>query len=157
MGHATGYIVVQMPFGIQYYTGDTIMKRSVQITIAAILNALVSLANIVMTIPLLAMGAEAVNQQAAVENPPFFILVLAMILGVIGVIGSWGLWQNQRWAKIVVILINALGGLSALPGVILAETTALRMSAIVGVGASLVIIVLLLWPSPRTAPEMATS
>jgi uncharacterized membrane protein (DUF2068 family) len=131
------------------------MKRSMPTTIAAVLNALWSLVNIVMAVPLLSLGADAVNEQAAVENPPYFIVVIAIILGVVGLVGSWGLWQNQKWAKIVVIVIGALGGLSALPGVLFAETLALRTSAISGVVIPLIIIVLLLWPHPKAAIESA--
>jgi uncharacterized membrane protein (DUF2068 family) len=131
------------------------MKRSIQTTIAAVLNALWCLVNIVMAVPLLALGADAVNEQAAMENPPYFVVVIAIILGVVGLVGSWGLWQNQKWAKIVVIIVDALGGLSALPGILFAETPALRMSAISGVVIPLVIIVLLLWPRPKAVAESA--
>lgn len=131
------------------------MKRSMQTTIAAVVNALWSLLNVILTVPMLAMGADAVNEQAAVDNPPYFILVLSIILGVVGLVGSWGLWQNQKWAKIVVIIVVAVGGMSALPGVILAETTALRLSAIAAVAIPLAVITLLLVRSPRTASEPA--
>jgi uncharacterized membrane protein (DUF2068 family) len=87
--------------------------------------------------------------------PPYSVVVLAVILGVIGLIASWGVWQNQKWAKIVVIIVGALGGLSALPGVLFAPTPGLRMSAISGVVIPLVIIVLLLWPRPKAAVESA--
>lgn len=128
------------------------MQRSTPVTVAAILNAIMSLANIVFSIPVLAMGADAANAQAAVNNPPFFIVLLGLSLGVAGLVGSWGLWQNQKWARILVIVINVLGGISALPGLTLAQTTLLRLSAIVGVAVSLVIVVLLLW---RSRPEVA--
>ena len=129
------------------------MQRSVQTTVAAILNGLLSLANILLAIPLLAMGADAVNAQAAVNNPPFFVVVMALILGVIGLVGSWGLWQNQKWARILVIVISVLGGLSALPGVMVAESMTLRLSAIAGVVLPITIIVLLLWGGRQPVVE----
>jgi uncharacterized membrane protein (DUF2068 family) len=131
------------------------MKRSMQTTIAAILNVLFSLVNIALGVSLLSLGADAVNQQAATESPPYLIVVIAVILGVVGLVGSWGLWQNQKWAKIVVIVISALGGLSAMPGILFAETLLLRMSAIAGVVIPLVIIILLLWRSSKAAAESA--
>jgi uncharacterized membrane protein (DUF2068 family) len=131
------------------------MKRSIPTTIAAVLNALWSLVNIVMAVPILSLGADAVNEQAAVDNPPYFIVVIAVILGVVGLVGSWGLWQNQKWAKIIVIVIGALGGLSALPGILFAETLVLRMAAISGVAIPLIVIILLLWPRSKAAAESA--
>lgn len=133
------------------------MKRSKQTTIAAILTGIFGIYNIVASIPILAQGAEAVNATAAVDNPPYFILVLALILGVVALVAAWGLWRNQRWAKIITILIMALGGLSALPGVLFAETLSLRISAIAGVVIPLSVIVLILWRSPQTAAESTTS
>lgn len=133
------------------------MKRSKQTTIAAILTGIFGIYNIVASIPILAQGAEAVNATAAVDNPPYFILVLALILGVVALVTAWGLWRNQRWAKIITILIMALGGLSALPGVLFAETLSLRISAIAGVVIPLSVIVLILWRSPQTAAESTTS
>lgn len=133
------------------------MKRSKQTTIAAILTGIFGIYNIIASIPILAQGAEAVNATAAVDNPPYFILVLALILGVVALVAAWGLWRNQRWAKIITILIMALGGLSALPGVLFAETLSLRISAIAGVVIPLSVIVLILWRSPQTAAESTTS
>lgn len=130
------------------------MQRPIQLTIAAVLNGIQSLVNIVFAIPLLAMGADAVNAQTAVDNPPFFIVILGLILATAGLVGSWGLWQNQRWARILVIVINVLGGLSALPGVAFAQTTALRLSAIVSVAVAVIIIVLLLWRTRGQTAEV---
>jgi hypothetical protein len=143
-----------MSFGIQYIQrGNKLMKRSIPTTIAAVLNAIWSLVNLVEAVPVLGMGADAVNTSQ--DMPPYSVVVLAVILGVIGLIASWGVWQNQKWAKIVVIIVGALGGLSALPGVLFAPTPGLRMSAISGVVIPLAIIVLLLWPRPKAAVESA--
>jgi uncharacterized membrane protein (DUF2068 family) len=129
------------------------MKRSIPTTIAAVLNALWSLVNLIEAVPVLGMGADAVNTSQ--DMPPYSVVVLAVILGVISLVGSWGVWQNQKWAKIVVIIVDALGGSSALPGILFAPTPGLRISAITGVVIPLIIIVLLLWPRSKAAAESA--
>jgi uncharacterized membrane protein len=133
------------------------MKRSIQTTIAAVLSALFGIFNIAFSVPALALGAEEANAQAAINNPPYFILVLGIIMGGIGLVAVWGLWKNQKWAKIATLVIMAMGILGALPGVLWAETTGLRMAAIAGVVLPLIIIVLLLWPSPQRVVELADS
>jgi hypothetical protein len=51
-----------MSFGIQYtQRGNILMKRSIPTTIAAVLNAIWSLVNLVEAVPVLGMGADAVN------------------------------------------------------------------------------------------------
>mgnify|MGYP001023454243 FL=1 len=125
------------------------MKRPIQTTIAAILNALFCLYSIVWSVPLLVQGASAI--EPGVNAPPFAVVVLAIILGVAGLVASWGLWLNQKWAKVLTIVVQALGGMSALPGVIFASDPGLRMSAIAGVAFPVVIIVLLLWRAPQQA------
>jgi hypothetical protein len=129
------------------------MERPTRITIAAILMALTSLYSIVAAVPLLARGAAEVN--AGADSPPYFILVVALIAGVAGLVAAYGLWRNQRWGKILTIVLSAINGLSALPGVFFAPTTALWYSAIGTVALSVLIIVLVLWPAPRLAPAQA--
>jgi uncharacterized membrane protein (DUF2068 family) len=125
------------------------MKRSRNTTIAAVLLAAASLYSIIFAIPLLSRGADALN--AAVDSPPFFIVAGSVVFGVLGLVAAYGLWRNQRWGKILAIVVCAINMLSALPGIFFAPTPALFVSASVGVGVSILIIVLALWPTPGAA------
>ena len=120
------------------------MNRSKQITIASILMFLLSAFGIVVAIPPLTQGTAA-------EAPPFFINVLGLALAVLGIVSAYGVWNNQKWGKILTIVICAINVLSALPGVFIAPTTFLWVSATGWIIVSVAIIILLLWPTPKSA------
>jgi len=122
------------------------MQRPKTYTIAAILQLLISLFAIVLTIPELAQGSTAA------DAPPYFVVLLAFAAGILGLVSAYGVWQNQKWGVILTIVLRAVDGLAALPGILFAPTTFLWLSAIAGVLISALIIVLLLWPKPKLAP-----
>ena len=121
------------------------MNRTKQTTIAAILQFLLSAFGIVASIPFLVQGA------AGTEAPPFFVIVLAFIFAVLGMASAYGVWKNQKWGKILTIVLRAVDSLLAVPGVFSAPTPFLWMAATISVGVSIIIIVLLLWRAPRPA------
>jgi hypothetical protein len=121
------------------------MNRPMTYTVAAILQLLISLMAVVYAVPLVFQGAAAVDQ--AGDQPPFFILVMAFSLGLLGLVSAYGVWRNQKWGVILTIVLRAVDALSALPGVVGAPTTQLQIFASGGVAISVVIIVLLLWPT----------
>lgn len=127
------------------------MNRSMPVTVAAVLTFLSSAYSVVFSIPVLARGVQSVTETN--DTPPYFIMVLGLILGVLGIVAAWGLWRNQRWGKILTIAVIAIGALSALPGIFFAPTTALWIAATVTVVIDILIIVLVLLPnrSPATA------
>lgn len=129
------------------------MKRSTNYTIAAILHALLSLGNIMWALDYLPRGAEALNQGG--DTPPYAVMVLSLVIGVLGVVSAWGIWQNKRWGVVLTIVLEVIGGLSALPGLIFALTPTLTIMAAFSVLASIAVIALLLWPQPR--PQAAES
>lgn len=129
------------------------MNRSMPVTVAAILTFLSSLFSVVFSIPVLARGAQAVSETN--DTPPYFIMLLGLILGVLGIVAAWGLWRNQRWGKILTIAVIALGGLSALPGMIIAPTTTLWIAATITVVIDILIIVLVLLPNRSPAAARA--
>jgi uncharacterized membrane protein (DUF2068 family) len=129
------------------------MKRPLTTSLAAILTLVVNIYSIVFSIPVLARGFTATVE--ANDSPPYFIMVIAIILGVLGVVAAWGLWSNQRWGKILTIIVTSLNGLSALPGVMAAPTDRLRVEATVFVVISIVILVLVLWPTRQSVPTQA--
>jgi hypothetical protein len=125
------------------------LSRSTALKTAAVLSFLGSVYSIILGLPLIAQGAEAVDQGGAA--PPYFVLMLAVILGVIGIVAAYGCWKQMRWGVILTIIVNLLNGLSAAPGILFAPTTLLFVSASAGVVISVVIIVLCLWPDRRLA------
>ena len=118
------------------------MNRPKTYTIAAILQGLFSLYAMVTTIPLLARGDTA-------PTPPFFIIVIGFALAVLGIISAYGVWRNDKWGVVLTIIVRAIDGLGALPGLLFAPTLALQISAWVSVLFAIVIIALLLWPKPK--------
>ncbi len=124
-------------------------SRSTALKIAAVLSFLLCTYSVIFSLPLIAQGSAAVNQ--GTEAPPYFILILGIILGVVGMVAAYGCWKGMRWGIILTIIVNLLGGLSAAPGILFAPTSALFISATVGVVISVVIIVLCLWPDRKLA------
>ena len=128
------------------------MNRPMTYTVAAILQLLISLFAVVFAIPLVFQGAAAVDQ--AGDQPPYFVIVLAFSLGLLGIVSAYGVWRNQKWGVVLTIVLRAVDTLSALPGLTV-PSLELRILASVGVAISVVIIVLLLWPTksrPATPP-----
>ena len=130
------------------------MKRPMTYTVAAILQMLISLVAVVYAIPLVFQGAAAVDQ--AGDQPPYFVIVLAFSLGLLGIVSAYGIWRNQKWGVILTIVLRAVDALSALPGLTV-PSLELKILASVGVAISVVIIVLLLWPTKSRLAPTASS
>jgi hypothetical protein len=125
------------------------LSRSTALKIAAVLSFLSSAYGVIFALPMIAQGAVAVDQGG--DSPPYFVLMLAVILGVVGIVAAYGCWKGMRWGVILTLIVNLLGGLSAAPGILFAPTTQLFVSASVSVAISIVIIVLCLWPDRKLA------
>jgi len=123
------------------------MTRSTGVTVAAILQLLMSLFGVIVSLTALPAAANATAQDP--EGPPYIVLMLALILSVLGLVAAYGLWKNQRWAKILTIVVRTVDSLSALPGLLFAPTIEWRLAAVVGVSLSILIIALLLRREPR--------
>ena len=126
------------------------MNRPKTYTGAAILQFLISVFSVMSSVPLLVQGANAVEQ--AGDSPPFFIAILGFGIGLLGLVSAYGVWRNQKWGVILTILLRAVDGLSALPGILFAPTVGLKIMASLGVLLAIVVIALLLWPKPKLAP-----
>lgn len=124
-------------------------SRSSALKIAAVLSFLLCAYGVIFSLPMIAQGSAAVNQ--GTEAPPYFILVLGVILGVVGMVAAYGCWKGMRWGIVLTIIVNLLNGLSAAPGILFAPTSELFMAATVGVFFNIVIIVLCLWPDRKLA------
>jgi hypothetical protein len=125
------------------------LSRSTALKTAAVLSFLSSAYSVIFALPMIAQGAAAIDQGG--EAPPYFVIMLAVILGVVGIVAAYGCWKQMRWGVILTIIVNLLGGLSAAPGILFAPTTQLFVSASVSVAFSIVIIVLCLWPDRKLA------
>ena len=130
------------------------MTRTRSYTIAAVLQFVLSAFTIVTAIPLVLRGMSSVDQSP--DTPPFVVVLLAFVLAVLGLVSAYGVWRGQRWAVILTILIRAVDGVAALPGVLFAPTVFLRVTSIATVAASIVVIGLLLWPASRPAAGGST-
>jgi uncharacterized membrane protein (DUF2068 family) len=112
--------------------------RPLPLTVAIILLALLSLANLLSPV----MPSEGV---------PAFVVYLGVVLGVLGLIGAAGLWMLKRWALWLTIVVSVLNILSAAPGLAFAPTPTLRALATVGVVGFALILLLVVLPTSRRA------
>ena len=114
------------------------MKRSTNIVIAAVLTALYNL------ISLIRASVAIATQNQDVQNVGNGFAVLIVILCSIGLIAAYGIWQNQKWGKVLAIIVMGLNGLLSLPGIIFAPTLLLKLDPASTVIVAIVVIVLLL-------------
>ncbi|MBW7959719.1 MAG: hypothetical protein H3C69_09190 [Candidatus Promineofilum sp.] len=110
-----------------------------------ILFALLSLFSIITSIPFL-MDPETENAFQGVPQP---IVLLSALVGMAGLIASYGAWKGQKWGLWLSIILSAINGLSALPGITEAPSNSLRLVATAGVVLSAFIIFALLWGQSR--------
>jgi hypothetical protein len=114
------------------------MTRNKQL--AAGLNAALSILGIVLSlIPILRYGDDIPSSQ-----PPFAILLIGIALGVLGLVGSYGIYKLARWGVILTVAVRAVDGLTALPGIFLADDNWILLWAIVSVVGAIIVIFLLL-------------
>ena len=125
------------------------MNRPWTYTLAAILQFVLSLLAIGVALSTLPQGAAALN---SVEGPGYAFIVMALITGVAGLFAAFGVWKNQKWGVILTIVLRALDGLLALPGLIFAQPLPGKLMALSGVVLAIVVIALLLWPRPKAGP-----
>jgi uncharacterized membrane protein len=114
-------------------------SRPLPVAIAAVLIALVSLAN--LPLPLLP-GADEI---------PAVVVYGAVVLGILGLVAAVGLWTTKTWSLPLTIVVAVLNILSAAPGVTEAPNSALQVAAVVGVVASSLVVVLVLLSASRRA------
>jgi uncharacterized membrane protein (DUF2068 family) len=112
--------------------------RPLPVTVAAILLALLSLANLLSPV----MPSEGV---------PAFVIYLGVVLGVAGLVAAAGLWMLKRWSLWLTIALCVLNILSAAPGIAFAPNAALRVGALIGVIGPALIILLVVLPNSRRA------
>jgi uncharacterized membrane protein (DUF2068 family) len=114
-----------------------VRTRPQPVTIAAILLALLSLANLLA--PLI-LPAEAGS-----------VVYLIIVLGVLGLVAAGGLWMLKRWALWLTIVVSVLNILAAAPGLVFAPDLTGRVLAMIGVVGFAVVILLAVLPVSRRA------
>jgi hypothetical protein len=118
-------------------------QRPLAVTVAVIIHAVLSAGAILTSIPFLT-GTVPPD-----EGPPLFIIILTLIIGLLGLVTAWVTWRLKRWGFVSTIVLRALDGLAAVPGIFFAPSLGLQIGAAVGVILSLVVIWLLLRPTAR--------
>jgi hypothetical protein len=120
-------------------------QRPLAITVAAIIHAVLSLGNILLSIPFLT-GAALPD-----DGPPLFIIILTLIIGLVGLVTAWGAWKLKRWGSVSTIVLRVLDSLTSAPAIFFAPSLGLQMGAVVGILLSIGVIWLLLMPTTRRA------
>ena len=110
--------------------------RPLPVTVAAVLLALLSMANLFSALFLS-------------ERVPALVLYLLVVLGVVGLVAAGGLWVLKRWALWPTIIVCVLTILSAAPGIATPSNAALLVAALLFVIGSAVTIFLIVLPNSR--------
>jgi uncharacterized membrane protein (DUF2068 family) len=87
--------------------------RPLPVRIAAVLLALLSLANLLSPLML-----------------PDGVVALVVVLGVAGLIGAAGLWMLKRWSLWLTIIVSLVNILLAASGLVFAPNSTLRILAV---------------------------
>lgn len=126
------------------------MTRPRTFTVAAVLMLIYSLIAIAFELPNLLLGLDAETQYNG-DGPPFFLVLLNVVVGAMGVVAAFGVWRMQKWAVVLTIVLAAIGILTSLPAILFAPGM-LKLGGAVGVLLAAAIIALLLWPQPKGSP-----
>jgi len=78
-----------------------------------------------------------------------FVVVTSLVIGILSLVSAWGAWQGKKWGQVSTIVLRALDGLSAAPGIVFAPTPVLSITATVSVILAIAVIWLLLMPVSR--------
>jgi hypothetical protein len=126
------------------------MVRSKSLTGAAILQFLLSTADAIGALPILAAGTQGRDPLpgvGAAGGPPFWAGVFFLVFAIAGLFGAYGLWINQKWGKVIAVTTRVVVGLFALGDIlsaILAAKYGIAMIAVVYVLVSIFVIMLVL-------------
>jgi uncharacterized membrane protein (DUF2068 family) len=112
---------------------------------AAILVFFYCLANLIR------LFVAFINQSEWLEVVGYGGVAMGLILFTIGLVSAYGIWQNQRWGKITAIVVLTLNALAALPGILFTTTFVEGLEPIMAVLVAVIVVVLLLWPTPQSS------
>lgn len=141
------------------------MQRPTGVTVIAVLY-FISGGIIALVAILLMVGAGAFSTMATQPGMRTLMIglgtvgaVVLIILGALAIFVGYGLWTQQNWARIVAIVLAALGLLGSLPGLFALSTLHVGVVALcfalVRIGINVLIIWYLLQPDVRQAFRVA--
>jgi hypothetical protein len=117
------------------------MNRLLLYRIAVALHAVYCLFAVITVFPILVGGPD---DAGAFSGVPQVVLVVGGLLATAGVVSAYGAWSFQKWGIWLTIVVRALDGLAALPGLLFAPSEPARLSAIAAVVLGIFTIVVLL-------------
>jgi hypothetical protein len=97
------------------------LTRSKTLIVAAILQILLGLVDMIGAVRILAAGSQGLPPLPGFEDeggPPFWAGVLFLIFAVAGLFGVYGLSINQKWGKVITLITRVVMGLFALGDVL---------------------------------------
>jgi uncharacterized membrane protein (DUF2068 family) len=117
-------------------------SRPLQVTVAAILVALISLMNF--------PGPWWYLVPGAVEATPMFVIYSGIVLGIVGLVAAVGLWMLKTWGLWLTIVVSVVNILFNVFGLAMVPTVALQVViAVQTIGFVLTIVVVVLPDSRR--------
>jgi hypothetical protein len=119
------------------------LSRSTALKAAAVISLLLNLFGMMASLPVLVRG------YVPLEAPPYFVVLLGFVLNVIAIVAAYGVWHQRRWAIVLTLLTVALNTVSAIPGIFFAPSLFWQLTATIGTGLSLLVIVLCLWRNAK--------
>jgi uncharacterized membrane protein (DUF2068 family) len=126
------------------------MNRSLLFRSAVVIHAIASLFGILSSLPALMQGP---SDAGMMQGAPQLVLVAAALIGVAGLVSALGAWRGQKWGIWLTIVLRALFGLLALPGVLFAPNPGGQALATAEVLIGIFVIVVLL----RRAPSLQSA
>lgn len=126
------------------------MNRPVLFRAAVIVHAVAALFGMLGSLPALMQGPTA---EGVTLGIPQIVLVMVAFFGVAGLVSAYGAWRGQKWGIWLTIIIRALDGLLALPGVLSAPNLVAQSLATASVLIGVFVIFALL---RRTANPQST-
>lgn len=118
------------------------MKQTTLFKTAIIVHILFSIMNISIAWPFLINGP---NVASIGQGIPHTLLVLGGLFGVADLISGYGASVGQKWGVWLTVIIDVIGGLTALPGILIAPTNQAQVLAFIGVLAPLFVVFGLMW------------
>ncbi len=122
------------------------MNHSLLVRSAIVVHVIASLFGILGSLPALMQGPSAAGMM---QGAPQVVLVAAAFVGVAGLVSAFGAWRGQKWGIWLTIVLRALDGLLALPGVLFAPNPVGQAISTAGVLIGIFVIVVLLRRTPR--------
>jgi hypothetical protein len=121
-----------------------VRSRPQTVNVAAVLLALFSVLNVLFPF-------------FPIEGLPAAAVYMGVVAGAIGLVGAAGLWLLRKWGIWITIIVSVLNVLDAAPGIAFEPNAALQVAATVTVLGFVLVLVLVVIPTPRRAFRASSS